>query len=109
MEKKRMGALATQKSCLHCIKKLVNFGTPTPESTVMVWRPFVHQMGETLSVLGTRIRQRIAGTAERICAKFTEDVPGPSLGRVGMSTSKVKGQGHYGKTRCELTTPPQYG
>jgi len=39
-----------------------------------------------------------------------EDAFGPSLGRVGMSKSKVKGQGHQGqKTRYALTTPPQYG
>jgi len=40
----------------------------------MVWRPFMRQMGkivETRSILGTRIRQWMAGTAERICAKFT--------------------------------------
>jgi len=40
----------------------------------MVWRPFTHQMREiveTPSILGTCIRQRMAGTAERICAKFT--------------------------------------
>ena len=39
----------------------------------MVWRPFMRQMREieTSSILGTRIRQRMAGTAERICVKFT--------------------------------------
>jgi len=40
----------------------------------MVWRPFMRQMGEigeTRSILGNRISQRMAGTAERICAKFT--------------------------------------
>jgi len=40
----------------------------------MVWRPFMHQMGdigETRSILVNRIPQRIAGIAERICAKFT--------------------------------------
>ena len=55
-------------------KNLVNFGPLTPEFTVMVWRPFMRQMGEigeTRSTLGTRIRQWMAGTAERICAKFT--------------------------------------
>jgi len=39
----------------------------------MVWRPFMRQMDEiieTRSILGTRIRQWMAGTAERICAKF---------------------------------------
>ena len=43
---KRMGALTAQKSCLHRIKNLVNFGSVTPEFAVMVWRPFVRQMGE---------------------------------------------------------------
>ena len=55
-------------------KNLVNFGPLTLELTVMVWRPFMRQMGEigeTRSILGTCIRQWIAGTAERICAKFT--------------------------------------
>jgi len=40
----------------------------------MVWRPFTRQMREiveTLSILGIRIRQRMAGTAEQICAKST--------------------------------------
>jgi len=40
----------------------------------MVWRPFTRQVleiVETLSIIETRIRQRMAGTAERICAKFT--------------------------------------
>jgi len=52
----------------------VNFGPLTPEFTVMVWRPFVRQMGEiveTRSIIGTGIRQWMTGTAERICAKFT--------------------------------------
>ena len=55
-------------------KNLVNFGPPTPELTVMVWRPFMRQMREiveTRSILGTRVRRWMAGTAERICAKFT--------------------------------------
>jgi len=40
----------------------------------MVWRPFMGQMREivqTRSILGTRVQQWMAGTAERICAKFT--------------------------------------
>jgi len=40
----------------------------------MVWRPFMRQMREvveTRSILGSRIRQRMATTAERICAEFT--------------------------------------
>ena len=109
-----MGALPTRTSCLHCVK-MVNFDPLTPEFTVMVWRPFMRQMdeiGQTRSILWTRIRQWMAGTAERICAKFTRKT---CLvlhwnDRVGMSKSKVKGHGHQGqKTRCALTTPPQYG
>ena len=55
-------------------KRLVNFGPLSLEFMVMVWRPFMHQMREiveTRSLLGTRIRHWMAGTAERICAKFT--------------------------------------
>jgi len=55
-------------------KNLVNFGPLTPKFTLMVWRPFMRQMREiveTRSILETRIRQWVAGTAERICAKFT--------------------------------------
>jgi len=40
----------------------------------MIWRPFMRQMREiveTCSILGTGIRQWMAETAERICAKFT--------------------------------------
>jgi len=73
---KRKGTLTVQKSCLHSepYKNLVNFGPLTLEFTLMVWRPFMCQMGEideTRSILGTRIPQWMTGTAERICAKFT--------------------------------------
>ena len=40
----------------------------------MVWQPFTCQMREIVemrSILETRIWQWIAGTAKRICAKFT--------------------------------------
>jgi len=50
-------------------KNLVNFGPPTPEFTVMVWSLFVRQIceiAETRLILDTRIRQWMAGTAERI-------------------------------------------
>jgi len=69
---KWMVALTAQKST--SCKNLVNFGPLTLEFMVIVWRPFVRQMGkigETSSILGTRIRQWMTGTAERICAKFT--------------------------------------
>ena len=52
-------ALTAQKSCLHRVKKLVNFGPLTPEITVIIWQPFMRQMrkiGETRSILGTRIQ-----------------------------------------------------
>jgi len=55
-------------------KNLVNFGPLTLDFTVMVWRPFMRQMREIVephSILESRIRQWMAGTAERICAKFT--------------------------------------
>ena len=70
----------------------MNFDPPTPELTVMVWRPFMRQMREiveTRSTLQTRIRQRI-GTAERICAKFTRKTVW-SFARMSLN-AKVKGQ-----------------
>jgi len=73
-------------------KNLMNFDPPTPELTVMVWRPFMRQMREiveTRSTLQTRIRQRI-GTAERICAKFTRKTVW-SFARMSLN-AKVKGQ-----------------
>ena len=54
---------------------LLNFGSLTLEFMVMVWRPFVLQMREiveTCSILGTCIREWMVGTAEWICAKFTQ-------------------------------------
>jgi len=59
--------------CTSC-KNLANFGSLTPEFTLMVWRPFMRQMRqivETRSILETHIRQWMTGTAERIYAKFT--------------------------------------
>jgi len=84
---KPMGALTAQIPSSTSYTNLVNFGAPTPEFTVMVWRSFIRQMGEigeTSSIRGNRIPQRMAGAAERICAKFmhTEDVFGPSFMRV---------------------------
>jgi len=52
----------------------VNFGPLTPEFTMLVWRPIMHQMrgiDETRSILGTCIRQWMARTTVLICAKFT--------------------------------------
>ena len=81
-------------------KNLVNFGPLTTEFTMMVWRPFISQMGEigeTRSILGNRIPQRMAGTAERICAKSTWktclDLRSFEFECQGQR-SKVKGQGH---------------
>ena len=48
-------------------KHLVNFGPPTLEFMVMVWRAFMRQIRkivQTHSILETRIRQWMAGTAE---------------------------------------------
>ena len=48
-------------------KNLVNFGPPTPEFTVTVWRSFMRQMREiveTRSILETCIRQWMAGVSE---------------------------------------------
>jgi len=95
-------------------KKLVNFRPLTLEFTVMVWQPFVRQMGEigqTRSILGTRIQQWMAGTAERICAKFTWKTC------LVLRSDELECQGQKPKvevirdkkTRCALTTPPQYG
>jgi len=36
-------------------KNLVNFGPLTPEFTVMVWQPFMREIGEALSILETHI------------------------------------------------------
>ena len=42
---------------------------------MIIWRPLMRQMmreiGETRLILGTSIRQWMAGTAEWVCAKFT--------------------------------------
>jgi len=54
----------------------------------------------------------MAGTTERICAKFTRKTFGPLIGRVWMSRSKVKGQGHRvtrnNNALCTHNTP-RYG
>jgi len=55
-------------------RNLVNFAPLTLKITVInlatICAPNMGEI-ETRSILGTRIRQWIAGTAERICAKFT--------------------------------------
>ena len=113
---KRIDALTAQKSCLYIVQKFselwsLDFGPLTSEFTVMVWRPFMRQMGEigeTRSILGTHIRQSMAGTAERICTKFTRKtclVLCSDELECQSQKSKVR-QGHQGqKTRCALTTP----
>jgi len=67
------------------------------------------EIGETRSILGTRIRQWMAGTAERICAKFTRKtrlvLRSDELERQ-RQTSKIKVT--TDKTPCALTLP-QYG
>jgi len=92
-------------------KNMVNFGPLTPEFTMMVWQPFMHQMceiGETHSILGTRIRQWMAGTTEWICTKFTWKT------YLVLCSDELECQGqnqdHQGqKTCCALTTPPHDG
>ena len=74
-------------------KNLVNFGPLNAEFTMMVWRPFMRQMGETRSILGTRIRQWMAGTAERICAKFTRKT------RLVLSWDDLECQGQKSKLK----------
>jgi len=71
----------------------------------MVWRPFMRQMHEIVearSILGTCIRQRMVGTTERICAKFTRK---PCL---VLRSYEFECQGHQEqKMHCALQTPPQ--
>jgi len=65
------GCINSAKVLSILCKNLVNFGPPTPEFTVMVLWLFVRQMREiveTRSILDTRVRQWMAGAAERICA-----------------------------------------
>ena len=81
---------------------------------MIVWRPFMCQMGEigeTRSILGTRrpIRQWMAGTAERTCAKFTRKTClVPRSGHFECQGQRSRSIG-IKKTRCTLTTPPRCG
>ena len=90
-----MGADLRPTSC----RKLVNFGSLTRELAVMDWRSFMRQMRErrkiveTRSILETRIRQWMSGTAERICAKLTWKmclVLGSDVFKCQCQMSKVK-------------------
>ena len=61
----------------------------------MVWRPFMRQMREiveTRSILGTRIRQWMAGTAERCSVSYAKRSFYPSsnaiFGKVGRHASE---------------------
>ena len=77
----------------------------------MVWRPFTRQMREiveTRSIIETRIRQRMTGTAVRICAKFT------LKSCLVLRSDEFEYQGQRSrspgtKTRSALKTPPPYG
>jgi len=92
---------------------LVNFGRLTLEFTVMIWRPSVHQMREIVemhSILETDIRQWMAGTAEGICAKFTQKTC------LVLQSDEFECQGQRSGSRrtkncgCHaLTTPPLCG
>jgi len=73
----------------------------------------MREIVKTHSILGTRIRQRMAGTAERICAIFTWK---PCLAirsdefECQGQKSNVKVTTYQGqKTHCAVTTPPWYG
>ena len=80
-------------------KNLVNFGLLTPVFTVMVWRPFMREIVETRSILEPGIRQWMAGTADRICAKFTR------LDEFECQRSRSPGTDR----RCVLTASPRCG
>ena len=71
-------------------KNLVNFGPLTLEFTVMVWRLCAKwvKLAKRIRFLGLVFDN---GWQEPLIHQIhTEDVFGPSLGRVGMSWSKVK-------------------
>jgi len=80
------------------------------QTELLVWQPLMRQMdeiGETRSILGNRIPQRMAGTAERICAKFTQKTC-LSFAHTSVNV-KIKSQSHQEqKTHCALRTLPQY-
>jgi len=61
----------------------------------MVWQPFMRQMleTETRSILETRIRQRMAGTTERICTKFTRET------RLGLRSDELQCHGQRSKVK----------
>jgi len=65
----------------------------------MVWRPFIRQMGEigqTRSILGTRIRQWMTGTAERMYAKFRRKTC------LVLRSDKLKCQGQKSKAKVTM-------
>ena len=92
-------------------KNFVNFGRLTLEFTVIVWRPFILQMREiveTRSIIETRIRQWMTGTAERICAKFTQKtclVLRSDEFECQGQRSKVVTRAGRALTCCAFTTP----
>ena len=110
---KANGSLTAQKSCLHPIK----IGE--------LWSNKSGVYGDglaTINIPNGRNRSNVFDSWDSYSAMddrnrwtdlrqiHTEDVFGPSFGRVGMSRSKVKGQGHQVlKTRCAHTTSLQYG
>jgi len=65
---------------------MFNLVFPIAQGTLL-WQPILGAKSANRQhafLLGTRILQRMAGTAERICAMHihAEDVLGPSLGQV---------------------------
>jgi len=69
----------------------------------MVWGPFMRQMGDigqTRSILGTRIRQGMAGTAERICTKFTR--------KTCLVLRSDEFEGQRSKVKAQLLSHPHF-
>jgi len=65
---KRVVVLTAQRSCLHRVKICWNL---VHQLRSLRWWFGDHSIVETHSILGTPSRQWMAGTAKRICAKFT--------------------------------------
>jgi len=66
----------------------------------------MREIVETLSIFGTRIRQWIAGTAERF-APNSHGTRVWSFDRMSLNRSKVKGQGHQGQKSAVHSQHPR--
>jgi len=76
----------------------------------MVWRPFMREIIQMRSILETRIWQWTAGTAERICAKFTRKTC------LVIRSDEFECQGQRSKTKVTMDknalcthNPPRFG